>query len=102
MARRNGRPGAWLMTDDDTGFTRFNSQLKRDYWGNYTEHPLQRNLQEIATALTDPYPVFPVRGPQYETVANVATLVSAPTFVGVTSIRTDLTAPAIQAGAVKA
>lgn len=102
MARRNGRPGAWLMTDDDTGFTRYNSQLKRDYWGNYAEKPLERNLQEIATALTDPYPVFPVRGPQYETVASVSALVSAPTNVGVTSIPTNLTAPAIQAGVVKA
>lgn len=101
MARRRGRPGDWLATDDSTGFTVYASKLKRDFWGNLEVSPLKRNLQEIATALADPYPVYPIRGPQYETVASVSALVVAPTNVGVTSVPTNRTAPAIQAGVVE-
>lgn len=102
MARRNGRPGAWLGVDSYTGFTRFQSQLKIDFWNQPAQKPLKRNLQELAISLADPYPVFPVQAPSYETVASVSALVSAPTFIGVTTRKTNLNAPAIQAGVVKA
>ncbi len=66
MARRNGRKGDYLMTDDYTGFTRYASELHRDYWGAYARKPLLRNLQEIASPLSDPESVPIFRGPNYE------------------------------------
>lgn len=66
MARRSGRPGSWLMVDDTTGFVKYSSQLRRDFWGNMTAVPLKRNLQEIASPLNDPAPVPVYRGPNYE------------------------------------
>lgn len=66
MARRRGRPGDYLFTDDYTGRTTYRSKVMADYWGNYTEKPLMRNLQEIATPLNDPHPVPIYSGPDYE------------------------------------
>lgn len=99
MARRNGRPGSWLATDDYTGFTRYVSELKRDFWGSLAVKPLKRNLQEIASPLNDPRPVNPYRGPNYESVNPLTTTV-APTFVGYTNVRTSHDNAAFQSGAV--
>lgn len=66
MARRRGRPGDYLLTDDYSGTTTYRSRVTEDYWGNFTRFPLERNLQEIASPLNDPYPVSVFRGPQYE------------------------------------
>lgn len=88
MARRKGRPGDYLMTDDYTGFTHFASELKRDYWGQYAKKPLLRNLQEIATPFNDPAPVPVYRGPNYETF-NTCDAELAPTFVGLTNVKTS-------------
>lgn len=88
MARRNGKKNDWLVTDDYTGFTRFASQVKRDYWGQYSVKPLLRNLQEIATPVTDPTPVPFYRGPSYETIPACAAEV-APTYVGNTTVPTN-------------
>lgn len=88
MARRNGRPGEWLATDDYTGFTRYASELKRDYWGMYAQTPLKRNLQEIATPLSDPYPVAFYRGPNYESF-DPAEAETAPVYVGETTVPTN-------------
>ena len=101
MARRRGKPGEWLAVDDDTGFVKYASELRRDYLGAYTAKPTIRNLQEIASPLNDPQPVAFYSGPNYEQVANIATLVSAPTNVGVTNVPTNRMAAAIQAGVVK-
>lgn len=88
MARRNGRKGEWLATDDYTGFTQYASKLKRDYWGQYAVKPLIRNLQEIATPVTDPAPVPFYRGPSYEyTQPCIAEI--APIFVGNTTVPTS-------------
>lgn len=87
MARRNGRPGAYLMSDDYTGFTRYSSQLKRDYWGNYAQKPLKRNLQEVASPLNDPQPVNPFRASNYESIPTCAPEI-APTYIGLTNIPT--------------
>lgn len=99
MARRRGRPGSYLMTDDDSGFTCYASELHRDYWGNYTKKPLLRNLQEIASPLNDPVPVPIYRGPNYE-VVNAAITTVAPTNVGLTNKPTSHDNPAFQSGAV--
>lgn len=99
MARRNGRPGSWLIPDDYYGFVRFNSQLRYDYWGALAQKPLKRNLQEIASPLNDPQPVDPVRGPNYE-IVNSATTAVVPQFVGVTSVPTNTDNAAYQSGAV--
>jgi hypothetical protein len=101
MARRRGRPGSWLAADDYTGFTVFASKLNKDFWGSLAVRPLERNPQEIASPLSDPYPVSPYRGPNYETVSNIQTLVSAPSFVGNTTVRTNRNNAAIQGGVVK-
>lgn len=89
MARRGGRPGAYLMADDYTGFTRFASELHKDYWGMYAHKPLLRNLQEIATPLDDPGPVPVYRAQQYETSVPCA-YETAPLYVGTTNIPTNL------------
>lgn len=87
MARRNGRKGNWLASDDYTGVTKYASVLQRDYWGNMAERPLKRNLQEIASPLNDPYPVEFYRGPVYEQV-NPCDFELAPAFVGLTNVPT--------------
>lgn len=96
MARRNGRPGDWLATDDYTGFTEYASNLKRDYWGAYAKKPLLRNLQEIASPLNDPQPVAFYRGPDYE-FSPVCVGGTAPTYVGNTTVRTNPNNAAFQA-----
>lgn len=96
MARRRGRPGAYLMTDDYSGVTCYASELHQDWWGNYTKQPLKRNLQEIAVGLNDPVPVTVFRGPQYE-VTNICDFEHIPIFIGRTNIRTPNTSPATQA-----
>lgn len=85
MARRHGRNGSWLATDDYTGFTVYANKLKRDYWGSYSVRPLQRNLQEIATPLDDPGAVSLYRPSNYETYV-VSALSHVPTFVGTTTV----------------
>lgn len=88
MARRNGRKGDYLATDQYYGFTRYASQLTRDYWGAYAQKPLQRNLQEIAIPLTDPEPVPFYSGPSYEITPKCVAEI-APTYVGNTTIPTN-------------
>lgn len=87
MARRNGRKGAWLVTDDYTGFTKYASRVREDYWNNLTEKPLIRNLQEIATPYKDPEPVPYYRGPQYEQVRNCIGE-TQPLYIGNTNVPT--------------
>lgn len=96
MARRNGRKGDFLATDDTTGFTRFGSELRLDYWGNRTAIPLKRNLQEIASPHDDPAPLPFYRGASYEfTPAGIG--FALPATVGNTTIPTDVNNAAIQA-----
>lgn len=96
MARRNGRKNAWLVTDDYSGFTEYNSAVKKDYWGALAKNPLLRNLQEIATPLNDPEPVPFYRGPSYEFTPNcIAEL--APFYVGNTTVPTNPNNAAFQA-----
>jgi len=96
MARRNGRLGAWLATDDYTGITRYASELRRDFWGSVSKYPLQRNLQEIASPLSDPQPVSLYRGPNYEQTP-VCVSETAPLYVGNTTVRTNPNNAAFQA-----
>lgn len=85
MARRKGRPGAYLATDDTSGFTEYRDKLSIDYWGNLTRYGLERNLQEISSPLGDPYPVPIYRGPDYEQT-NACDFETTPLFVGKTGI----------------
>lgn len=87
MARRSGRKGEYLMADDYTGFTEYAGVLKQDYWGNYAKRPLQRNLQEVASPLLDPLPVYIYRGPQYEQTTPCQFELQ-PEFIGLTHIPT--------------
>jgi len=86
--RRRGRPGQWLATDDTTGFTRYASELRLDYWGNRTAIPLKRNLQEIASPLNDPAPVYFYRGANYEITPTCVAEV-APFTIGATGVPTN-------------
>lgn len=85
MARRRGKPGNYLMTSDYSDVTCYRTQLKKDYWGNYGEFNLIRNLQEIAKPLNDPYPVREFRGPSYE-FTDACTFEVQPQFIGNTSV----------------
>lgn len=85
MARRQGKKGDYLITDDYTGFTTYRSKVKEDYWGNITEKPMKRNLQEIASPLLDPYPVSVFRGPQYEVISNHCVFEVQPLVIGRTT-----------------
>lgn len=96
MARRNGRKGDYLATDDYTGFTSYASELKRDYWGQFARKPLLRNLQEISSPLDDPAPVPFYRGPSYET-SFACEGETAPAFVGLTNVPTNPNNAAFQA-----
>lgn len=96
MARRRQIRGNWLASDDTSGFTKFGTQLKLDYWHNRTAMPLKRNLQEVATPMEDPYPVPFYRGPQYESF-NPCDAELAPLYVGLTNVRTNPNNAAIQA-----
>lgn len=87
MARRGGRKGQWLATDDYTGKTVYANKLRLDYWGNYAVNPLKRNLQEIASPYNDPQPVPFYRGPTYETVPDFS-FETAPIYVGNTTVPT--------------
>lgn len=88
MAKRSGRRGAYLLTDDTLGWTIYANKAQRDYWGNLTSVPLKRNLQEIASPLNDPALVIDFRGPAYE-YANPCNLEVAPQYVGLTTIPTN-------------
>src|SRR6185503_11508602 len=88
MARRRGRPGSWLGTDDTTGFVKYGEELLLDFWGNRTAVPLKRNLQEIAQPLSDPGPVPFYRGPNYETNPTCFAEI-APQYVGLTNVPTN-------------
>jgi hypothetical protein len=97
MARRAGRRGDHLLTDDYSGMTIFASQAQRDYWGALTKHPLKRNLQEISSPLNDPQPVSDFRGPNYEAWPYAAFGFIVPIDVGLTSVLTNRNNAAIQA-----
>lgn len=86
--RRTGRKGAWLGTDDYTGFTVYVDRLKLDFWGARAVKPLKRNLQEIAKPLNDPEPVLFYRGPNYESTPTCIGEL-APVYVGNTTIPTN-------------
>lgn len=94
MARRRGREGDHLVTDDYTGFTTYSSRLSKDFWGSYTKKPLLRNLQEISSPLKDPTPVSLYRGPNYE-IPSV-TFLNVPATIGNTSVLTSTQNAAIQ------
>lgn len=86
MARRNGRMHNNLATSDYSGCTVYASELVKDYWGDYglQSEILNRNLQEIAKPLGDPYPVKTYNGPQYENVSE-CTFEVQPTYIGRTT-----------------
>lgn len=96
MARRRGRPGDYLMTDQYYGFTRYASEIQQDYWGAYAVKPLKRNLQEIATPFNDPEPVSRYSGPSYEYTRPCVGEV-APQYVGNTNVPTSNDNMAFQA-----
>lgn len=97
MARRNGRKGDYLYTSDYTGVAGYASRMQKDYWNDYNDGKiLQRNLQEIATPLNDPYPVPMYNGPDYEKGVECASEI-IPLFIGRTTRRTPTGTTTIQA-----
>lgn len=96
MARRNQRKGSWLATDDLTGFTVHADKLRLGYYGEMSVKPFERNWQEVAMPLNDPRPVSFFRAPNYENTSGCPGA-TAPKYVGVTSVLTRLTGPAVPA-----
>jgi len=96
MARRRGRLGDHLATDELTGFTVLASKLRRSWDGYYAIKPLERNLQEITCPLNDPGSVSPYSPAQYETLDNCEAEL-APLYVGVTNVLTNTQNAAAQA-----
>lgn len=97
MARRSGRPGAWLASDDYYGTNVYANKLQRDFWGSMAVKPLKRNLQEISSPLNDPEPVAFFRGPSYEQITTECVGEVAPLHIGVTNIPTSQNNMAFQA-----
>lgn len=95
MARRGQRKGDWLMTDDYFGQTHYASELSRDFWGSWAKQPLLRNLQEIASPLSDPQPVPYFTGPTYE-LSVPCDYELAPVYVGLTNVPTNSNNAAFQ------
>lgn len=98
MARRNGRKGDYLLTSDYSGSTIYASKAVKDFWGAYgtRRQILERNLQEIAKPLNDPYPVPIYRGPMYEqTRACIGE--QTPLYIGTTTRRFPTNSAAVQA-----
>lgn len=85
MARRRGKPGDYLITDDYYGTTTYASKTTEDFWGNIVQKPLKRNLQEISQPMNDPYPVPIYRGPDYEQT-NACDFETQPLYIGNTNI----------------
>lgn len=99
MRRRRGKLGESLAVDDYTGFVTYRSRLRPDEDNFYSERPLKRNLQEIASPLNDPKPVDRVgAAANYETY-DVCDLQVAPVYVGRTSVRTSTLSAAMQSQA---
>lgn len=97
MARRSGRRGDYLYTDDYTDFPVFGSRVRPDFWNDYTAGKrLERNLQEIAKPLNDPYPVPLYSGPSYEQTSDCIGELS-PLFIGKTNRPFPNGSPASQA-----
>lgn len=88
MARRRGRKGDYLYTDNYYGNTIYASKAKLDWWGARAKKPLLRNLQEIASPLEDPAPVPYTIGSSYETSIPCDYEV-APQYVGLTNVPTN-------------
>lgn len=85
MARRNGKRGDYLYTDDYTDTADYASRMRTDFWNDRTSGKiLLRNLQEIATPLNDPYPVPIYSGPSYEQT-NGCIAESIPIYIGNTT-----------------
>lgn len=95
MARRGARPGDYLMTDDYYGRTYYASELTQDFWGSWAKKPLIRNMQEIASPLSDPLPVPFFTGSNYE-FTPVCVGETAPPTVGLTSVPTNPNNAAVQ------
>lgn len=96
MARRRGKPGNYLYTDNYTGMTIYATQAKLDLWGARAKKPLLRNLQEISFPLEDPQPVPYTIGSSYETSIPCDYEV-APQYVGLTNVPTNPYNAAFQA-----
>jgi hypothetical protein len=87
MARRSGwKRGDHLVMDEESGFTRYASEVGYDYYGVLKDkRQLDRaNPQDFVRAKEDPYPVSPIHPPlrHYDLCATKAGL-----EVGTTGIR---------------
>jgi len=85
--KRRGRLGEYLAADDYTGAVKYASKLKKDYWGNLVENPLERNKQELVKAMNDPQPLPWVREADYEVVTSA--MLQVPTTIGNSTVRRD-------------
>ncbi len=85
MRRRGWKRGDWLVRDEESGFTEYASDLRRDYYGvlkrrNQADyaHP-----QDFIKALNDPFIGDPQNPPQYTYDTSALNLGM---FVGLTHV----------------
>lgn len=76
MRRRRGwKKGDWLVKDEESGFTVYASQVKRDYYGVLKLKTQADNAhpQMFIQAKDDPYPVSPISEPlrDYDSTESV-------------------------------
>lgn len=89
MPRRNGwRKGDWLVVDEESGITRYASQVRQDWKGVYVTRRFSddEQPQDFVRPLDDPGPLpFMVVPDRTVSICNVV-----PLYVGNTNILTNL------------
>jgi len=86
MIRNGWKKGDWLVIDSESGMTRFSSQLKKDYTGEYVskQYADYEQPQDFVKPLSDPR-ALPFSLPSDQ---NFVVDVSASPTVGNTSVPT--------------
>jgi hypothetical protein len=75
--------GDWLVRDEESGFTEYASEVKRDYYGVLTKNPDWAHPQDFIRAKNDPYINDPQNPPTYIFDTSAYNLGD---FIGVTSV----------------
>jgi hypothetical protein len=81
--RRGWKRGDWLVRDEESGFTEYASEVRRDYYGVLTKNPDYAHPQDFIRAKGDPYIYDPQNPPTYFYNTSAYNLGD---FVGVTTV----------------
>lgn len=81
--RRGWKRGDWLVRDEESGFTEYASEVRRDYYGVLTKTPDRAHPQDFIRAKNDPFIYDPQNPPTYIFDTSALNLGD---LVGVTSV----------------